>query len=301
MHLRYAVVGILLTVALVGIFGCTSTETANVPPTADFSLSPSTGNAPLTVSFDATNSSDPDGDITNFSWDFGDGATGTGKTIAHKYEKPGTYNTELVVTDNVSATSSITRTVGVVNSAPTAIFTTNTRETPGEVAFDASGSSDVDGKIVSYHWILGDQTTATERTLIHTYLETGDYVVDLTVTDNNGATDNKVEIITIAKSTAEIPGQQGPLEVLGWKLQPSNNPAVAWVVTGHARNISDQVLDYAEVQAHFFDSNNATIDSWFDNTADLQPGDVWKFNIFLLSSQNIEDVDHTTSSLGPWW
>ena len=59
-----------------------------------------TGGGPM-VSFDGTASTDPDGAVTNFAWDFGDGATGTGPTASHAYAKPGTYLAKLTVADNL--------------------------------------------------------------------------------------------------------------------------------------------------------------------------------------------------------
>lgn len=58
------------------------------------------GTGPV-VSFDAAGSSDPDGPVTNFAWDFGDGAKATGATASHAYAKPGTYLATLTVADNL--------------------------------------------------------------------------------------------------------------------------------------------------------------------------------------------------------
>jgi PKD repeat protein len=56
----------------------TVTETSNQSPTASFTANPTSGVAPLAVSFDASNSSDSDGTIISYAWDFKDGNTGTG-------------------------------------------------------------------------------------------------------------------------------------------------------------------------------------------------------------------------------
>jgi PKD repeat protein len=63
----------------------------NEPPTARFSATPNTGEAPLAVSFDASASSDPDGTIVRYDWAFGDGTTGTGETTSHTYTTAGTF------------------------------------------------------------------------------------------------------------------------------------------------------------------------------------------------------------------
>ncbi len=72
----------------------------NQPPTADFVFSPQTGLAPLTVTFDGSASSDPDGTITAYDWVFGDGTTGNGQTVNHVFQRKGTYSVQLTVVDN---------------------------------------------------------------------------------------------------------------------------------------------------------------------------------------------------------
>ena len=72
----------------------------NIPPIADGTTSPRLGQAPLSVQFDGRGSRDPDGSITAWSWDFGDGAQGSGSTPSHTYTSPGRYFVKLTVTDN---------------------------------------------------------------------------------------------------------------------------------------------------------------------------------------------------------
>ncbi|CAN5667055.1 glycoside hydrolase family 44 protein [soil metagenome] len=88
----------------------------NQPPNATASVLPTSGVAPLAVTFDGAGSSDPDGTIASYAWDFGNGANASGVTASHTYIAPGTYNAVLMVTDNQGATSTDTVTV-VVNSA----------------------------------------------------------------------------------------------------------------------------------------------------------------------------------------
>ena len=70
---------------------------ANVPPTAAFTYSCSL----LTCSVDGTTSSDPEGPIASYGWDFGDGTTGAGPTVSHAYAATGSYPVTLAVTDDV--------------------------------------------------------------------------------------------------------------------------------------------------------------------------------------------------------
>ena len=67
----------------------------NIPPTINLNVSPTSGETPLTVEFDASQSTDPDDDPITFNWDFGDGATATGATVSHTYDKTGIYTVTL--------------------------------------------------------------------------------------------------------------------------------------------------------------------------------------------------------------
>jgi serine protease len=86
----------------------------NLAPVASFTATPSSGVAPLTVQFNAAASSDPDGSIAAYSWNFGDGtAAASGVTVTHSYQTAGTRTVTLTVTDNLGATNSTTRQVTV--------------------------------------------------------------------------------------------------------------------------------------------------------------------------------------------
>lgn len=96
------------------------TVNANQAPTANAGAdqSATVGN---NLNFSANGSSDPDGSITSYAWNFGDGQTASGATTAHSYAATGTYTVTLTVTDNGGATDSDTATISVTNvpSQPT--------------------------------------------------------------------------------------------------------------------------------------------------------------------------------------
>jgi len=87
---------------------------SNQPPTAVMTATPSSGTAPLTVSFDGSLSTDPDGTVSSWDWSFGDGSSGTGPAITHLYSTPGTFTASLTVTDDGGASSTTTGSI-VVN------------------------------------------------------------------------------------------------------------------------------------------------------------------------------------------
>ena len=87
------------------------TKAANQGPTAGFAPSC----ASLLCSFDSSAAGDPDGSIASYAWTFGDGATSTAADPSHTYAAAGTYAVQLTVTDNQSATSTVTKNVTVTD------------------------------------------------------------------------------------------------------------------------------------------------------------------------------------------
>ncbi len=168
-------------------------------PTADAG-GPYTGTAGVAVTFDGSGSSDTDGNIVSYAWNFGDGSSGSGVSPSHTYAAAGNYTVSLTVTDNDGLSDTATTTADIVApaAAPTADAGGPYTGTAGvAVAFDGSGSSDTDGNIVSYAWDFGDGGTGTGVSPSHTYAAAGNYTVSLTVTDNDGLSDS-------AATTAEI-------------------------------------------------------------------------------------------------
>ena len=175
-----------------------------LPPTASFTATPTSGTAPLTVVFDASASTDPDGSIVSYHWLYGDGATGSGVTSSHTYSGAGTYLALLVVTDDDGMTATTVRQIvvssGGTNQHPMAVATATPTSgiAPLTVAFDASASTDPDGTISSYAWNYGDGATGSGVTSSHTYTSQGAYTALLTVTDNQGAVGTAVVTITVS-------------------------------------------------------------------------------------------------------
>ena len=158
------------------------------------------------VNFSGTESSDEDGSIVSYAWNFGDGATGSGATTSHTYSAPGKYKVILTVTDNGGATDSADKDVEVKNKTPEARISYSLTGT-NLVNFSGTESSDEDGSIVSYAWNFGDGATGSGATTSHTYSAPGKYKVILTVTDNGGATDSadkdvEIKVVSIIAPVA---------------------------------------------------------------------------------------------------
>jgi PKD repeat protein len=179
------------TLTVTDAFGLSGTATAsieviNTAPVAAFTPTPGTGNVPLTISFDASASTDAENNISTYAWNFGDGTTGTGITTSHIYTTPGTFTATLTVTDVPGLTDTATASITATNTAPVAAFTPTIEATPLLVSFDASASTDAENNIATYAWDFGDGTTGTGVTTSHQYSTGGTVTVTLTVTDDFG-------------------------------------------------------------------------------------------------------------------
>ena len=147
------------------------------------------------VAFSGAGSSDADGNILAYRWDFGDGATGEGREVIHAYDRSGTYVARLTVIDSSGLANdgaSAERRIRV-NEPPVAVAGPDQHVTASVVTFDGSGSFDPDGAIVSYDWDFGDGGTGTGERVGHAYANPGEYRVRLTVADDSGAIRNTAE------------------------------------------------------------------------------------------------------------
>jgi PKD repeat protein len=180
--------------------GATATDTvtvtgtaANIPPVSSFTRSCTD----LSCNFDAGASTDPDGTIVSYAWDFGDHTTSNLPVQSHDYARGGTFTVSLTVTDDRGATNTSSGPVTVTKPdiLPVARFT---RSCAAQTcSFDGSGSTDADGTIASYAWDFGDGVTSTDPAPSHTYLSSGVYAVTLIVTDDDGGSDNLVVSISV--------------------------------------------------------------------------------------------------------
>jgi PKD repeat protein len=169
----------------------TVTVTANTQPPVANAGGPYTGTVNVAISFDGGASSDPDGSVVSYLWNFGDGDTASGVTPVHAYAAAGSYTVRLTVTDNDGLTNSASTTAQVSDgsglqppvSSPAGPYHGTTAS---PVAFDGSASSDPDGTIVSYDWTFGDGGTASGAKPTHVFSTAGTYTVTLTVTDDTG-------------------------------------------------------------------------------------------------------------------
>ncbi len=202
-----------------GLNGTTAVESTNIPvydngvlvfgseldggdtPTASFTASPEQGIAPMDVSFDASGSSDPNGDALTYSWNFGNNQTSTAISPTTTYNTPGVYTVSLTVSDGTNTSTAVTKTITVTDGSPIAVITSDVDSgtVPLEVSFDASSSVDPTGGTLTYSWDLGNGVTATTSSVTTSYTAVGDYTVSLTVTNSSNETATVTKTITVSE------------------------------------------------------------------------------------------------------
>ncbi len=268
------------------------TVPANQPPVASFTKSCSN----LDCSFDASASSDPDGTVAGYAWDFGDGTSGSGATPTHTYTSNGSYDVTLTVTDDQGATDAVTETVNVAvpNQPPVASFTKSCADL--DCSFDASGSSDPDGTVAGYAWDFGDGAVGSGVTASHTFAADGTYSVKLTVTDDGGSTDSVTQSVTVAAAGSTVASDAfgrtvtsgwGDADIGGsWRLQGSSGN---FSVAGGQGSI---VLPSAGVtRGAFLDSVSATdVNMLVDVSVDKVPTGNWA--LAILSARRADNSDY---------
>lgn len=140
------------------------------------------------VLFDASGSTDADGDISTYRWDFGDGGRAEGRQVKHVYAKPGRYQVVLTVQDDSGAdnNTAAARQTAAVNFPPEAAAGKDLRTCEQFVSFDGSASTDPDQDLLAYHWDFGDQQSGQGVTVGHQFAAPGLYPVRLRVDDQTG-------------------------------------------------------------------------------------------------------------------
>ncbi|WP_454301933.1 PKD domain-containing protein [Salana multivorans] len=128
----------------VGATPGTGGEAPNAAPVAEFSLAADR----LRVDLDGSGSTDADGSITEYAWDFGDGQVGSGAVVSHEYATAGSYDVTLTVTDDRGATGAATRSVTVTTPAEPGVVLA--RDVFARSVSNGWGSADVGGA-----WTIG--------------------------------------------------------------------------------------------------------------------------------------------------
>jgi PKD repeat protein len=187
----------------------------NHPPTAEIDGTGFTGFTDETLSFDASESTDEDGEIVSYLWDFGDGTTASGKIASHHYSTPGEYTVKLTVTDDTDANDSLMSTAVIIqaNRPPSAPEITGETELKANTKYSFTiVSDDLDGDFISYEIDWGDETTDktdfvnNETSVIfnHSWSAAGKYDVEVRSYDNQ--TYSATSVLTVYVDAQSITG-----------------------------------------------------------------------------------------------
>jgi PKD repeat protein len=197
-------------------------ESPNNPPVASLSFSPTDPGVDETVTFDGSDSSDPDDAdyVDEYFFEYGDGGDSgwtTSSSVIHSYSSAGTYTARLRVRDShgreseTSATGTVRVTSSPSNRAPTAVLTANptTVDLGKTVTFNGDSSSDPDGIVSLYNFDFGDGVSTgwvTSSIQTHSYSSEGLFTTTLQVQDDDGAnSENTASIRITVEDTNEIP------------------------------------------------------------------------------------------------
>ena len=207
-----------------GYVGAISYAAGNRAPVAVATSNKTTGAAPLTVAFDGSGSSDPDGDTLIYDWDFGDGsAHSSAAKPSHTYSQPGTFQAKLTVSDGRGKSASKTIAITAGGTAPVATITapaTGFKYRDGDQVQLSGSATDADqgqlpASALSWQVILhhgshthfnSSFTGVAQATFTAQRDHDADsyYEVRLTATDSQGLTNTKTVEIQPQTTTATI-------------------------------------------------------------------------------------------------
>jgi len=161
---------------------------------ADFSVTPTAGCAPLTVNFSDSST----GNVLLWSWDFGDGDTGTIQNPTHTYTNPGTYTVSLIVSDTYGSYTRSRADYLMVECCSTVAADSSGTPAAGCAPLTVNFSDSSTGDILTWLWDFGDGDTSTVQNPTHTYFNPGIHTVSLTISDTCGSdTETKVAYIEV--------------------------------------------------------------------------------------------------------
>jgi len=186
----------------------------NQPPVADVSAGgPYNGIIGEHILFNGSSSSDVDGEIVTWEWDFDDGNTGTGETVLHIFSESGFYMVSLTVTDDEGATNTtiVQSDIGkdsVPPSKPVIKIPDMPLDRNESYSFTVI-SSDEDGEQIKYVFDWGDgndnttdyQLNNTEITRNHSWTSAGRYILTVTATDESNTSSKMATAIVLVDVT----------------------------------------------------------------------------------------------------
>jgi PKD repeat protein len=177
----------------------------NGTPVPSFTFAPSAPVTRVDVTFDASLSTDSDGRIARYAWNFGDGSNDEGVIVKHEFKSIGTFLVSLTVTDDRGQSATLSKNVTVAaTAAPVAAFVISpSAPVEGDKVFfnGAISTVPVGRTIVQYDWDFGTGVQASGMLVSHIYPKAGAYTVVLTVTDDAGNKASTSKTVTVTVPT----------------------------------------------------------------------------------------------------
>jgi PKD repeat protein len=226
-------------------------------PIADFTATPTSGTAPLTVQFNDTSPNSP----TAWAWDYGDGNTSSEQSPTHEYAFAGTFHVSLTATNSGgSNTSQKSNYITVTVPAPVANFTATPTTSRALIAVQFNDTST--NSPTSWAWDFGDGQISSIQNPSHIYTNPGMYTVGLTAT-NSGGSNTTVRsnyitvvptgIVGVSSGYIEQPGEETVLS-----LSLDNAPIG---LSGYNVNVSLSNSTVAQITSVSFPSWASTMNS----------------------------------------
>ena len=254
------------------------------------------GCAPVPVSFTDMSTTSVDV-ITSWSWYFGDGGTSTVQNPIYNYNSSGNYNVTLTVTTNEGCINDTTIASSItVYPDPVADFTTNLLiQEAQSFTVDFSNLS-IGG--IAYLWDFADGVTTSLANPSHTFQDTGQFYVNLLVTNQYGCTnDVDVPIVINPWYTIQIPNAFTP--------NPSGSSGGQYDVNSLSNNVFFPYVEFVE-DYHLmifnrwgeliFESNDLAIgwDGYFNGILSQQDVYIWKIELTYLNGSKLKKVGDLT-------
>jgi hypothetical protein len=183
----------------------------NAWPVAVATTTPVNGDVPLPVSFSSAGSTDMDGSIASYAWDFGDGSSSSEANPSHTYIIGGPFVATLTVTDDQGAQTTTTVFVKALNPNQLPVANASADPMGGippfDVVFDATGSYDPDGWLGNFHWTFSDGGEYWGNIAYATVYTSDPFTATLTVFDNRNGTGTA----TVVLNTGNFPPVLDPI------------------------------------------------------------------------------------------
>ncbi len=206
---------VLIVVAVVGLTSLTpksKPQSVNELPVASFTYDVDN----RSVVFNASLSDDPDGEIANYSWEFGDSNGAFGVLASHEYSENGTYTVTLMVKDDKGGENStkkdltVTKQVKPSKEGPVAVIEIVEVVELNVTVTGEKSHAFGDASISNYTWTFGDGATAFGESAKHTYAANGTYTITLTVTDSDDAKNSTSVTVTVKTNPTPPPPPPPP-------------------------------------------------------------------------------------------